>query len=209
MTTAREASGRLTLDAVRKAVEEFMGHQRRAPRSYPAVVGLWLLFCLYFAPFVTFPLVQRMPMESWIWLAPMLSVFFPAFVFLLGLAPINNWYVRRGDEYYARAWSAVDIPEAVDARYVIEDDGFAMYTDRGRFMAYWPSISTLARVSEGWLVVSDLSTYLVPSTAFPDEKTQEDFVAAVLARVDAKAVARSKDAREFAGLEKPGETPAA
>ena len=205
MATAKEVSGQLTLDAARKTVEDFMGHQRRAPRSYLAVVGLWLLFCLYFAPFVTFPLVQRMPMESWIWLAPMLSVFFPAIAFLVGLVPINNWYVRRGDDNYGRAW----IPEAVDARYVIEEDGFAMYTDRGRFMAYWPSISTLARVSEGWLVVSDLSTYQVPSTAFPDEKTEEDFVAAVLTRVQAKAVARSEEARAFAGLEKPNEPPAA
>ncbi len=209
MATAKEASGRLTLDAARKAVEEFMGHQRRAPRSYLAVVGLWLLFCLYFAPFVTFPIVQRMPMESWIWLAPMLSVFFPAIAFLVGLVPINNWYVRRGDDNYARAWSEVDIPEAVEARYTIEEEGFTMATERGRFTAYWPSISTLARVSEGWLVVSDLSTYLVPSTAFPDEKTQKDFVATVLARLVAKAVARSEDARAFAGVEKPGEPPAA
>ena len=203
MTTAKEASARLTLDTARKAMMEFMGHQRRAPRSYLAVVGLWLLFCLYFAPFFTFPFVQRMPMESWIWLAPMLSIFVPAFAFLLGLVPINNWYVRRGDENYAKAWSEVDIPEAVDARYVIEDDGFAIYTDRGRFTAYWSSISTLARVSEGWLVISDLSTYLLASAAFPDEEAQKDFVAAMLSRLDAKAVARSEDARAFAGLEKP------
>ena len=209
MTTRKEASARLTLGAARDAVAEFMDHQRRAPRSYLVVVGLWLLFCLYFAPFVTFPLVQRMPMESWIWLAPMLSVVVPAFAFLIGLAPINNWYVRRADKNYEKAWSGVEIPEAVEAHYIVEDAGFTMNTDRGSFTAYWPSVNRLAKVSGGWLVVSDLVTYLIPFEAFPDEESQKDFVAGMLSLLDEQALARSEEARAFAGLEEPDQPPAA
>ena len=207
MTTDRQASAQLTLQAAQRASVEASGHVVTNPRYYLLLVGLWLLLCLYLAPFLFFPLVQRLPMESWIWIAPLLSLGVPVILFLFGIVGINNWYNRKASAKFARIWAGYGIPDAVEARYTSGEDGFTMRTERGEFTSFWPSVISLAKVSEGWVVTSDLSTYLIPSTAFDDKNSEARFVSAILARLDDAAVARSSDAQAFVSAEQSPEAP--
>lgn len=207
MTNDRQASARLTLQAAQRASVEASGHRVTNPRYYLLLVGMWLLLCLYLAPFLFFPLVQRLPMESWIWIAPLLSLGVPVILFLFGIVGINNWYNRQASAKFARIWAGYGIPDAVEARYTLGEDGFTMRTERGEFTSFWPSVISLAKVSEGWVVTSDLSTYLIPSTAFDDKNSEARFVSSILARLDDAAVARSSDAQAFVSAEQSPEAP--
>ena len=198
MTSGETVTADLTIDGVRRASSEASQQQTPAAKHYLTFVGMLLVLCLYIGPFISFPIVQRLPMTSWHWSAPLFSIMIPVILFLVGITVINNWYNRRAVSAYDRSWDNWEIPATVSAIYEITQAGLSMKTERGEFVAYWPSVAKIAKVSDGWMVLSDLSSYLIPSKAFVDEEAERDFLSSMVRQISASAVARSPEASNFA-----------
>ena len=197
MKSGETVAADLTIDGVRRASSEASQQQIPAARHYLTFVGMLLVLCLYFGPFISFPIVQRLPMASWHWSAPLFSIMIPVLLFLAGITVLNNWYNRRAVSAYYRSRDNWEIPATVSAIYEITQAGLSMRTERGEFVAYWPSVAKIAKVSDGWMVLSDLSSYLIPSKAFADEKAERVFLSNMVRRISDSAVARSPEAVEF------------
>ena len=193
----RRVTAQLTVQGVRDASREANWQQVTPQTHYLTLVGMLLVISLYVGPFISFPVVQLLPVGMWHWAAPFLATMVPVILFLWGLLMLNRWDNRRALAAYDRSWASWNIPDAVTAKYEIADEGFRMSTARGEFLIFWHAIARVAKVAEGWMIQSDLSGYFIPSKAFEGTDDEKRFLAQFLARLEEPAMARSTEASEY------------
>lgn len=91
------------------------------------------------------------------------------------------------------------MPAQVTARYRLTNDALEAGNDRMTYCARWPAIAELVETPSAWVVVADMTTFVIPKSAFADENAQRGFVQSLLDRLSPAARDRSAEARAFVG----------
>ena len=91
----------------------------------------------------------------------------------------------------------------LDVRYVqtltVQDEGLLLNSGMVRALAPWPAVTEVFRFKAYWIFLVQMTPWFVPRRFFANEAEERAFLRAALAHLSEEALARSKDAVDFAG----------
>ena len=169
-----------------------------SPTLYMVVMAIVFILAMEVGLSTAFAISQNVSMPWMVFVHQYLSLALPTLLFLLGLWTVNRTYNRMVSSRYLRLIAARGTPDTVAATFTSEPSGFRLSTSRGEWLARWDCIHALSRVSNGWMVGSDLSSLFVPRRAFADTAQEKQWVRATLDQLSEAAKAASPDALAFA-----------
>ncbi|WP_066553752.1 YcxB family protein [Croceicoccus bisphenolivorans] len=111
----------------------------------------------------------------------------------LGLNLATRSYHRR----YMLGMYERGMPARVKVTYRLTDDRFVMDNGRVEYAVRWNAVAEIIRSPNGWLVVADMTTFVMLKEAFADEDEQRRIISAMLERMTPTARDRSMEARNF------------
>ena len=198
MTEPAAVDVTLTADEVSRAAAEVHAPAQSMHWLYLVAVTIGFVTAYHVGPILSFMLSQYLPMSTMVAAHPILSLVLSLTIMLFFIKWSNAGYMRLAQRRQRRELADRGMPSELPVRYEVLVDGLRLTTARSEHLIRWHSISELAQVSAGWFVVSDIVGYFVPRIAFADAEVEKAFAAALLARMDEAARARSTAARDFA-----------
>ncbi len=135
------------------------------------------------------------------------SYYEPYFVTLEIAAGLIGWKVgenlglKRNYQRFFDGLRKRGAPETVPTRFSISPTGLRATSERGTFVAAWPSILEIFATEAHWLVQSDGFTMALPRRAFSSPEKENAFIAKLVSSLSAEARQRSASALTPLGLQ--------
>ena len=165
------------------------------------LLGL-LSLAIWAGHLLAFWLVQQLPFAIMFAVGTYFPVMIPAFLALIAVKIALDIEQARSARAYLAGLAASGAPLERDGTYEITADALVLATERMVLAPRWHAIDRIERGKKGWVLSADQLHFLIPFADFASPEAERDLLAAITARMTPEARARSREAVEFAAVER-------